>query len=144
MMGFQFKDTQKIGTGLLFLGVLFLFLGVMLLFDRGLLALGNILFLTGFAFLSGPTSTFKFFARKKTWRGTVCFLGGVTLVMFGYVMIGMLLEIWGFLNLFGSFFPIALAFLKQLPFIGPVLSLPVVSQFLDVIAGAQTKARPPV
>ena len=27
------------------------------------------------------------------------------------------LEIWGFLNLFGSFFPIALAFLKQLPFL---------------------------
>ena len=32
---FAMSDTKKIGTGLLFLGVLFLFLGVMLFFEGG-------------------------------------------------------------------------------------------------------------
>jgi len=100
---FAMSDTKKIGTGLLFLGVLFLFLGVMLFFDRGLLALGNILFLTGFAFLSGPMRTYEFFMRRKMWRGSACFLGGIMLVMLGYVITGMALEVWGFLNLFASF-----------------------------------------
>lgn len=141
---FAMSDTKKIGTGLLFLGVLFLFLGVMLFFDRGLLALGNILFLTGFAFLSGPMRTYEFFMRRKMWRGSACFLGGIMLVMLGYVITGMALEVWGFLNLFASFFPIALQFLKQVPFVGSFLALPVVAQVVNFLAGVQAKARPPV
>lgn len=142
----QIKDSQKLGTGLLLLGCVFLFLGVVLLFDRGLLALGNILFLAGFAFLSGPRSMFGFFFRVEVWRGSLCFLGGVTMVLFGWVITGMCLEVWGFLNLFGKFFPIAVSFLKNIPFIGPCLSLPVVSQIVDALAGAQGNcaARPPV
>ena len=57
----QISDSRKIGTVLLFLGMLFLTLGVMFLFDRKLLAMGNILFLSGFSFLSGAKRTLFFF-----------------------------------------------------------------------------------
>jgi hypothetical protein len=35
-------------------------------------------------------------------------------------------ELFGFINLFGDFFPVVLGFLRQLPFVGPVLRGPVV------------------
>jgi len=47
------SDNTKIGTGLLFLGVVFLFLGVLFLFDSAMLALGDILFLTGLTMTIG-------------------------------------------------------------------------------------------
>lgn len=42
---FQFNDNKKIGMMLVGVGSLFFFAGVLLLLDRGLMALGNILFL---------------------------------------------------------------------------------------------------
>lgn len=47
------SDNAKIGTGLLFLGCVFLFLGVIFLFDSALLALGDVLFLTGLTMTIG-------------------------------------------------------------------------------------------
>ena len=95
-------------------------LGVMLFFDGALLALGNvrrsqtehrqvlltdscvqILFLSGITLIIGPQKTFYFFARKQKIRGTVCFLGGILLVFFKWPFIGMIVETFGFLNLFG-------------------------------------------
>ena len=92
----------------------FLVLGVFLLFDKKLLAMGNFLFIFGFAMLSGARRTLEFFGfagdrmveRWKTrWRGIVTFIGGIMLVCYGWTMIGMGVEMFGFLNLFGSFFP---------------------------------------
>jgi len=143
------SDNRKIGTFLLFLGVFFLFLGVMLLFDRKLLAMGNILFLTGFAFLSGIQRTAEFFGFfgprmrerwEKRWRGIVTFWGGILMVMSGWPMFGMLIEFFGFINLFGSFFPLALAFLRSLPVVGNFLNLPGVNVFFDRIAGKVSKS----
>ena len=45
--------------------------------------------------------TFYFFARKNKLRGSICFLGGIALVFARYPFIGMLVEAFGFLNLFG-------------------------------------------
>ena len=93
----------------------------MLFFDGALLALGNvsesldmssnvvndmhdfeqILFISGLTFIIGPQKTFYFFARKQKIRGTVCFFGGVLLVFFKRPFIGMIVETFGFLNLFG-------------------------------------------
>jgi len=40
-------DNQKIGIGLITLGVLFVMLGMVMFFDRSFIAIGNALFLTG-------------------------------------------------------------------------------------------------
>jgi hypothetical protein len=106
-------------------------LGVMLFFDGALLALGNvrvhlsppleqqftveplntrnqiyyqILFVSGLTLIIGPQKTFYFFARKQKLRGTVCFIGGILLVFFKRPFVGMVIETFGFLNLFGYVF----------------------------------------
>jgi hypothetical protein len=143
------SDQKKIGTFLLFVGIFFLFLGMLLLFDRKLLAMGNILFLVGFAFLSGLRRTLEFFGFmgahmrerwERRWRGIVTFWGGIFLVMGGWPVTGMIVELFGFINLFASFFPLVLAFLRSLPVIGPVLNLPVVSSIVDRIAGKSSSS----
>ena len=96
-------------------------LGVVLFFDGALLALGNVssnrqpffcsgprsehlrqlLFLSGLPLMIGPQKTFYFFARKEKLRGTVCFFGGILLVFVKWPFVGMVVETFGFLNLFG-------------------------------------------
>jgi len=138
------SDNRKIGAFLLFLGVLFLVLGMLLLFDRKLLAMGNILFLVGFCFLSGLRRSAEFFGLwgdriverwQKRWRGLITFGGGIMLVMGGRPMLGMLIEMFGFLNLFASFFPLVLTSLRAIPVIGPVLNMPYISTAADKLAG---------
>lgn len=105
-------------------GAFFLFLGVLLFFDGPLLALGNVLFTGGITLLIGPQKTFYFFARKQKIRGTICFFLGMFMVFAKWAIIGMIVEVFGFINLFGDFFPVILNFLRQLPFIGNVLNAP--------------------
>ncbi|KAL4537460.1 hypothetical protein Ndes2526B_g04641 [Nannochloris sp. 'desiccata'] len=66
-------DKRKIGVGLTALGMLFLFLGMLFFFDRGLLAMGNILFLAGVTMTIGFQSTIKFFMRPKKLQGNRIF-----------------------------------------------------------------------
>ncbi|KAF8444702.1 Got1-domain-containing protein [Boletus edulis BED1] len=134
------SDAQKIGVALTTFGMLFMFLGIMLFFDAALLALGNMLFLSGLTLIIGPQKTFYFFARKQKLRGTIFFLGGILLVFFKYPFIGMIVETFGFLNLFGDFFPVVLTFLRQLPFIGTFLSLPYIRPVVDRLTGSRTSA----
>ena len=61
----------------------------------------QILFVSGLTLIIGPQKTFYFFARKQKLRGTVCFIGGILLVFFKRPFIGMVIETFGFLNLFG-------------------------------------------
>ncbi|GJJ75926.1 hypothetical protein EMPS_08284 [Entomortierella parvispora] len=124
------SDTQKIGVGLTAFGVFFMLMGVMMFFDGGLLAIGNILFLAGLTLVQGTQRTMYFFAKKQKIRGTICFFGGILLVFFKWPKIGVLLELFGFINLFGDFFPVILGFLRRLPVIGNILSAPGISQFL--------------
>ncbi|KZV62818.1 Got1-domain-containing protein [Peniophora sp. CONT] len=133
-------DMQKIGVALTTFGGLFMLLGVMLFFDGALLALGNVLFLGGLFLIIGPQKTFYFFARKNKLRGTACFLGGILLVFLKWPFFGVLLETFGFLNLFGDFFPVILTFLRQLPYIGNFLTLPYVREVVDRLAGSRTSA----
>ncbi|KAF4567752.1 Golgi Transport [Pleurotus pulmonarius] len=134
------SDAQKIGVALTSFGGLFMMLGIVLFFDGALLALGNLLFLSGITLIIGPTKTFYFFARKQKIRGTVCFLGGILLVFLKWPFIGVVVEVFGFLNLFGDFFPVIVTFLRQLPFIGNLLSLPFISTVVDRVAGSRTSA----
>ena len=50
-------------------------------------------------------------------------------------MIGMLIELFGIVNLFGNFFPIVLSIMKQLPIIGTILNTPVVIRLTDRMMG---------
>ncbi|TFK25527.1 Got1-domain-containing protein [Coprinopsis marcescibilis] len=133
-------DAQKIGVALTTFGGLFMLLGVMLFFDGALLALGNILFVSGLALIIGPQKTLSFFARKQKIRGSICFFGGILLVFCKWPFFGMILETFGFLNLFGDFFPVVITFLRQLPFIGTLLSLPYIRGAVDRLAGSRTSA----
>lgn len=129
---------RQIGTALLALGGLFLLLGVLLMFDRALLSLGNLLFLSGFPFLIGFERSLRFFNplyRKERWRGILLFLGGVALVVFGWPLVGMLVEVVGFVELFGSFLPLVVSFLRQLPYIGDMLTSEYVAPTVDRLAG---------
>ncbi|KAG2174025.1 hypothetical protein INT44_000139 [Umbelopsis vinacea] len=123
-------DTQKIGAGLTAFGTFFMFLGIMMLFDSGLIAIGNILFLSGITAIIGPRSTLLFFMRREKIRGTICFLGGILLVFIKWPFVGIAVEIFGFLNLFGDFFPVIFGFLKRMPVIGTILSHPAISRVL--------------
>ncbi|KAF8335884.1 Got1-domain-containing protein [Cantharellus anzutake] len=130
-------DAQKIGVALTSFGVFFMALGVVLFFDGGLLALGNILFVSGLTLIIGPQKTLYFFARKQKIRGSICFLGGIILVFLKWPFIGMIVEAFGFLNLFGDFFPVVLTFLRQLPIIGTILNLPYIRPALDRLVGTR-------
>ncbi|KAJ4468316.1 Got1-domain-containing protein [Lentinula aciculospora] len=133
-------DGQKIGVALTTFGALFMLLGVMLFFDGALLALGNILFVSGLTLIIGPRKTFYFFARREKLRGTICFIGGILMVFFKWPFFGMIIETFGFLNLFGDFFPVVITFMRQLPFIGTVLSLPGIRTVVDKISGSRMSA----
>ena len=97
------SDNTKIGTGLMFLGFTFLFLGCPFLFDSTLLALGDVLFLTGLTFTIGVSRTVRFFSRKDRLRGIVAFFGGFLMVMFRWGLVGMILQVYGLVYLFGQF-----------------------------------------
>ncbi|KAI9631990.1 Got1/Sft2-like family-domain-containing protein [Dioszegia hungarica] len=134
------SDTQKIGIALVAFGIFFQFLGIMLLFDGPLLALGNILFVSGLPLIIGPTKTFYFFSRREKWRGTLCFFGGILLVFCKWPITGIAIEFVGFVGLFGSFFPVILQALRQAPIIGTFLSLPYIRQGADRLAGVRQSA----
>ncbi|KAF0364793.1 Got1-domain-containing protein [Gigaspora margarita] len=112
-------------------------LGVLLLFDGGLLAIGNILFLSGITLIIGFNKTLIFFARRNKIRGTICFFGGILLVFLKWPVLGMVIELFGFLNLFGDFFPVIVSFLRKLPVIGSLLNAPGISHAVDKITGSK-------
>lgn len=106
-------------------------------FDGTLLAIGNIMFLGGLVLLIGMQATIRFFSRREKIRGTLLFFFGVTLVFFKFAKLGILVEILGGLSLFGQFLPNVVAFLRKMPFIGPVLSAPGITRVVDKLSGHQ-------
>jgi hypothetical protein len=137
------NDNQKVAMVCVGLGVVFLLLGMILLFDSGLLAIGNILFLVGLTMLFGIQSCLSFFNPMRKPRGVICFALGVILVLMRWSVIGMLVEIIGMVEMFGTFLPMVVSVLRGVPLIGPFLRLPLVSVVIDKLAGVKTK-RPPV
>jgi hypothetical protein len=89
----------------------------------------------------GLKKTGRFFFQKRKVKGTACFLGGVLLVFVSWPFFGICIEAFGFLNLFGDFFPVVLAFLRNMPVIGNFLQMPFVRAVTDRLV---TKSRLPV
>lgn len=138
---FEITDTQKIGVGLAGFGIFFIFLGVLLLLDKSLLALGNVLFLCGLTAVIGIERTFRFFFLRHKIKGSLCFFGGIVIVLVGWPLIGMLFETYGFIVLFSGFFPVAINFLRRVPILGMILNLPGISGLIDRLVGDSNRTR---
>ncbi|KAI5617991.1 vesicle transport protein GOT1B [Silurus asotus] len=122
---------EEIGMGLTGFGVFFLFFGMILFFDKALLAIGNILFVVGLAFVIGLERTFRFFFQKHKMKATSFFLGGVFIVLIGWPIIGVVLEFYGFFLLFRGFFPVVIGFIRRIPILGSLLNLPFINGFVE-------------
>jgi len=133
----EISDQQKLGVGLGGFGVFFLLLGVLLLFDKGLLAIGNLFCIAGFICCIGIERTTRFFAQPERLKGTCCFFGGIAVVLLGWPVIGMIVEAYGFVLLFGGFLPMAINFLRCVPVVGTILALPGISGVCDAIVGQE-------
>ena len=111
----------------------------------------QLLFLCGLAFLIGMEKTFFFFFQRHKIKGSGCFFSGIIIVFLGWPIIGMLLELYGFILLFGylfvthisvlknrftketnfifdrGFLPVAINFIRRLPGLSVILNLPGIS-----------------
>lgn len=123
-MAFEISEIKKIGIGLVGFGILFSFLGVILFFDRGLLALGNIFFLTGVGLLLGWQSMWQLFTKKANLKGSVPFFIGLFLLFVRWPVAGIIMELYGSFVLFSGYGPPIQAFLYQIPIIGWILQYP--------------------
>ena len=106
--------------GLLFLGggTVFTLLGITLFFNKTLMRLGNLLFVIGIPLLLGLGRTAGYFLQPRKARATGCLGCGIFLVFVGHPLIGIILELFGILNLFGNMFPLVLIMAKNLPVVG--------------------------
>ena len=129
------NDNQKIGIAITGFGMLFLFLGMILFFDKGLLAMGNIMFLCGLALIIGLERTFRFFFQRQKLKGTAAFFGGILVVLIGFPFTGMCIESYGFFVIFSGFFPVAVNFIRRIPVIGNLLNLPGISHVAAKLEG---------
>lgn len=123
-MQYGISDMRKIGIGLTACGLAFTVLGIAFFFDKGMLSMGNVLFLAGQVFLTSPQRCVRFFFQKRRAKGSCMFFSGACVVLLGFPIPGMALEAFGFINLFGDFFPVVIAFLRRTPVIGNMLNLP--------------------
>ncbi|KAA8531340.1 hypothetical protein F0562_006049 [Nyssa sinensis] len=124
-MAYEINEQKKIGLGLIGFGIFFTFLGVILFFDRGLLALGNIFCLAGVAFLLGWRPTLQLFTNRSNYKGSVSFLLGLFFIFVRWPIVGIILEIYGCIVLFGGFWPSVKVFCYQIPVFGWILQYPV-------------------
>ncbi|KFD47753.1 hypothetical protein M514_11365 [Trichuris suis] len=130
----EVTDCQKIGVGLAGFGVTFVLLGVVMLFDKGLLAIGNVLFISGLTFVIGIGRTLRFFFQPHKLKGTMFFFTGIIVVLVGWPVVGMVVESYGFVALFGGFIPVAVNFLRRIPVLGTILNLPGIRQAISCLS----------
>uniref|UniRef100_A0A7S2VZL1 Vesicle transport protein n=1 Tax=Eucampia antarctica TaxID=49252 RepID=A0A7S2VZL1_9STRA len=113
---------KKVGVMLLGSGGVFTMVGMSLFFNKSLMRIGNLLFIAGIPMTIGPGRTAGYFLQPKKARATGCLMLGIFLVMVGWPVFGIALEIFGLLNLFGNLFPVLMVVLKQMPIVGNLLN----------------------
>lgn len=137
VLGMLNQPRRSIGLPLLGIGTILTLLGASLLFNKMLMRLGNIALVMGVPLTIGPGRTAGYFFQPNKARATGCLMAGIFLVVIaGWPMLGLLLELFGVLNLFGNMFPVAFAVLKTLPVIGPMLRGDIPAAFGGAGAGA--------
>lgn len=115
------NGNKKIGIMLLGGGAVFTLLGISLFFNKTLMRLGNLLFIAGVPLFVGPGRTTGYFLQPKKARATGCLALGIFLVLTGWPILGICLEAFGILNLFGNMFPVFMVLLKQMPIFGSLM-----------------------
>ncbi|PWA57710.1 got1/Sft2-like vescicle transport protein family [Artemisia annua] len=135
MIGLEMNDRKKIGLGLTGFGVFFSFLGIMMFFDKGLLAIGNILFVSGVVITIGVKPSLQFFLKTSNLKGTISFGIGFFFVIIGWPVIGMAAEAYGFVILFSGFWPTLSVFMQKIPVIGWVFQQPYIRSIIDRYRG---------
>lgn len=112
------SSNRKLGIIFLSSGAAFTVLGITLFFNKALMRLGNLLFVAGIPLLIGPGRTVGYFLQPQKARATGCLGCGIFLVLVGHPVIGILLEIFGLMNLFGNMFPLVRMMAQNLPVVG--------------------------
>ena len=81
----------------------------------------------------GLERTFRFFFQWHKAKGSGAFFGGIFIVLLGWPIIGMCVELYGFVVLFSGFFPVAVNFLRRIPVIGTILNMPPIGTVSPII-----------
>ncbi len=87
----------------------------------------------------GLSRTIRFFSRRDRIRGIIAFFGGIFLVMCHWSVTGMIFQLYGIVYLFGQFFPIAAASMRNLPVVGSIVSHPSVDRFISSFGGMNNR-----
>jgi len=111
------KGNKKYGVVCLGGGTVVTMLGMTLMFERNLMRLGNLLQVAGLALLMGPPRLVRYLLQKSKLRGTTVFSLGFLLMLNGRPFVGMILELFGIINLFGNMFPMVWAVVQRMPIV---------------------------
>jgi len=115
----KLPSQRKLGTGCIAAGSVLMLLGVSLFFNKTLLRFGNILLLVGVPLMFGPSKTMGYFLQPAKVRATACLVVGIILVvLMGRPILGIAMQVFGLLNLFGNMFPMIRLLLSQMPVVG--------------------------
>lgn len=129
-------DLAKIGVMLTGFGCFFFLIGFMMALDSAMLTVGNLLFVAGVALTMGPQRCKNFFLDKRRRRPSICFFIGIVLVMVRWCFLGLLIQGFGGLNLFGNFVPMVIRVLESMPIIGPIMLHPIPQRAFKFLEGA--------
>ena len=88
-------ESRKGGMILIVLGLILYVLGLVLLIDRLLLFLGNICFIIGIGYFSGPLTLMTFFMRPTKIKGSIAFFIGLFLLIAGWGLLATILQLYG-------------------------------------------------
>ena len=130
---YDWSDMTKIGVFLTATGVFFMTLGVLFLLDSSLLTLGNLLFIAGVVLVMGLERCKVFFFAQHRLKATIPFVLGILLVMWGWCFIGLIIQGFGGLNLFGNFFPMVVRMMEMAPFVGPFMRSEIIQKGLGYV-----------
>lgn len=115
-------SNRKLGIIFLSSGAVLTILGITLFFNKTLMRLGNLLFVAGVPLMIGTGRTVGYFLQPKKARATGCLGCGIFLVFVGHPILGILLEVFGLLNLFGNMFPLLMMMARNVPVLGGLFS----------------------
>jgi len=115
-------SNRKLGIIFLSSGAVLTVLGITLFFNKTLMRLGNLLFVAGVPLMIGTGRTVGYFLQPKKARATGCLGCGIFLVFVGHPILGILLEVFGLLNLFGNMFPLLMMMARNVPVLGGLFS----------------------